>query len=787
MRRLLFAVLCLVPSLLWGAAGDILSVTVNATADSWLRGWTADIVIEGLGTSGTYDFGLGTNNRLTGAEKVKLTVTSHSWSATGTATTIVRTVYGQRPLRKAYPDTTDPDAPVWSETFSGGNTTIRVVLSDSIYAEDDTGAGSSGTAITATIGSGFYTHSGTPNNAASGMTVTNDSTLAFFNVGAHWTVVSKRLIHDDFKLGVVAFHHHYGRFRPVRVVKFTITDQHSNTVTLFAEDMTIDRTVTHIKPFAEYWVTVPVAGFTDGDTLTCNAGAYPWVGDNPKDSSAGPAEPTPAFGPRTFLLDRANTYGETAALVDAATGVDPGAADDTKVYPLVSFNPATAYKFLTAGRAFASIKLYNNNNHTRNDISASWVFANAGSYTWLGSTNTLGGSVAARPTFAAAAGVPAADVIISGSSGGSNDLSANQLRLRGVKITTAGANTFDDSTDIWTEDCITDTSNTQLYNETGQAVFVTGGSIPQLGQGLRAASATNMGFGLVRSVDLTGFGGTIHFYNVVGCRGTGMVTARFLEQTAGQTAPLDSAICFNNEFLGLTASGADIARFGVTSADSPGTFIIQTVFEQTAAGASGIISWFTGDLNYTMGSGHAYVSAVGQRNFINYNDTGSINYDRIGFMEYFCYWDRWANKVDLLSPADTNRRGGWSTTMGVSRWGNWREQNMISLPGDNFFSEFPGIGSYEPAETNEWTDSALFIARKSASDIEGTTAGAGSGNYGLRASSPLASFGSKSGMPEMLPFDIDGNPRENNDSAGAYTLPQNTFRVKTRHGKSRSL
>jgi hypothetical protein len=294
-----------------------------------------------------------------------------------------------------------------------------------------------------------------------------------------------------------------------------------------------------------------------------------------------------------------------------------------------------------------------------------------------------------------------------------------------------------------------------------------------------------MGFGLIRGVDVSGLARTTHVYCQVGCRGTSMGTAVWTERTAGQTAPTDVSICAYNSFLGLDATGENVI-IGNEGNGSPGVFFVQNEWENKAAVVGGMMTINCAFFDFK-NLLFAYNTTVGQRVFVCYNDEGTTNYTRRFCVELFNYWDRWANKNDLLTPQDGTRRGGWPTTMGVKQWGNYRAEIMCSLPGSNFFSEFDGIGGYEPVSTTSYSDNILFIRRASATGDSAEIAGNGNGNYNLRPGSPLLGLPNKSGKPSLLKWDLAGNPRENNDSAGAYTLPQNSLRPKTRARRVASL
>src|SRR3989344_8337761 len=116
------------PQKVFAATGDISAVRI--AGDTNHNGWTAEIDIEGLATGGTYAFGMGANNDPSSA-KIVFTVTSPGYDTSGNSTTIARTVYGTQWVRKASPDDATAD-----EASAGGTLTVKVSLSDFIYADE---------------------------------------------------------------------------------------------------------------------------------------------------------------------------------------------------------------------------------------------------------------------------------------------------------------------------------------------------------------------------------------------------------------------------------------------------------------------------------------------------------------------------------------------------------------------------------------------------------------------------------------------------------------------------
>ncbi len=748
------------------ATGDILSATIIAEGDR------ADITIEGLSTGGTYAMGLGTDNVISAAiPKIAFYVTSLGYDDNGNAITQQRMVYATKQTRKAYPNNAQNE-----ESTSGGNVTVRVWLNDFIYSTDKSGIGNSGTDIVAEVQAGFYTQ-GTANNAKRNLTVTNSSTLPHRKVIANWTWPGyHRITGSDFTLRCCAFHHHGNYGRPVRCVVFSATDG-TNTVTQTVLSPTIDGSMPDQVPVQEYIATLSTSTLTQGAVITCNFIAYPWVGDSTciLDTSAGTAAPTPLYGPQKLLCDKSGTYGITCALVDP-TGSDAGA---NTVYDEGSFDPVTAYKFLTIGKAASAIAAYNNTNHTRNDVGGGIVYLNAGSYNWVGSSNSYGSTPDTWITVTPTSGVSRASVNISGQSGNS-DIS-DRICLRGVTITSTALNTFTGMLAMWFDDCEWNTTGTGVVNNIGGTNWVTHGNAILLSQGFRPNSTQNVSFGLVRGVDLSGFDESIVVYTVVGNKKTGAYTPSgtfFANDYLGMTSPdpFNWILAFN-EIYGFD-NVTTLCSIGEVKSNLFGGALVSNVFENALlTGGNGLLSLSASDAVTTNTPNENFIvwhnTMVGQRCFIGYNDAGTITKYRYYWSQKNNYWDRWANKGDVFSPPNANRIGAWSITNMVGSSGSVLDQNMVSLPG-NFYAEFAGISTYQPAtSTNGSQSDADFVNRQSSNE---TTPGAGDGDYRLGSSSICI------GRPvyQVLPYDNDGTARYLGDASGAYTYGTQPIYRKTR-------
>ena len=739
------------------ATGDILSVTIPA------EGYYAEILIEGLATGGTYALGLGTNNTVSASTKLVFTAVSLGYDDTGAATTITRTIYGTIKRRQITPNDALAD-----ETTSGSNVIVRVNLSEYIYQKDNVGAGNSGTAPVVSILAGLYTN-GTANNASgANFPVTNNSTLAYPRVIGNWAWPGYQLMDSTSKLRAVAFHKSAQLGRPVRAVKFSVTDgTTTNTQTITTP--TCDLTFGDASPDVEYVSTSDLtSGLTQKAELTCNFIAYPWMGDSGSllDTSAGTADPTPLYGPIKAVCDRTGTYEKTYALVDP-TGSDAGA---NTVYPSASFDPVTAYKFLTIGKAAAAIAAYNNATYGRNDVGAGIVYLNAGSYAWLGSSNTYGTTPKTWITIKPAAGVLRADVIIASASG-NGDIS-DRIKIENCTITATALNLFTNVAAIWHHTCEFNTTNTGLWNTTGGIFYVTQCQVTALSQGLRPNSTANCSPALVRGNNLTGFRHGVLCYTVIGNLKTTKYTpssALFFTEINGMTGPqpVNFIIAYNNILGWEVGAGVNIIDTGTyIGPNTVGGAIVQNVFENCQTSGGGLGSICASDAISTNTPLENIIIwhnvFLGQRLFLGYNDAGTITKYRRHWSIKNNYWDRSANKGDTFSPANANRIGAWEITNQVAASGNVHEQNMMSLP-NNFFMEFAGISSYQPALGGTLTH-AEFVDRQAS---DGSTTSAGGGDYRLQPTSPLI------GLPVdiVLLYDLDGTLRTtNNNAAGAYSI-----------------
>jgi hypothetical protein len=730
-----------------GATNDVSSIVVDD------EGWSVYTTIDGRDPAGTYAMGWNaTNTVASSTPKMVITATSEGFDDNCLPTTIVRTIYGTKQVRKPYPNQAQID-----EVDNGATVSVRIALSDYLYADD--------TSITANVASGLYTQGGSPNNVATALAVTNSSAVTYQKVIGAWNTVPFQKVGASFKLRASAFHRDGREGRPVRAVKFTVTDG-TATVTQIVTQQTISNDDGDAKPIPEYIATISTSTFAQGATLTCNFVAYPWVGDASSvlDTSTGTAGPTALHGPITMVCDKNATYGVTYALVDPVTGSDSGAQT---VYDSASYNAATAYKFATIAKAAQKIKDYNTTNRSRGDVGAGVIQLVGGNHAWMGAS--LGAVYGTTPatwiTIEPAAGFTAADVLITGASG-NKDIS-DRVRVSRCTITSATVSTFSGIGALWWDRCVFDTANTSLFDP--GVHWVTWCQIKKVSQGLRSFSTENTSFAMIRGNDFSGFTGSIHYYNCIGNVKSGITTGspRLISSINGQNAPPpQSQILAYNEFLGFDqgTDGTTLMHTSVANASNIeaqiGSAMVQNVMERLGTSLLAPLSEF-GSATSSGDSRNVLIwhnTLMGQRQNWAYNSTGTLpKYREFWSLKNNIFWD-YNIKTDTFAPESGARIGNWSVLYGVGF-----EGNVIGKNGNGFENEFIGLKT----TTLSWTamTASVYFKVVDYRANDAVNPGTGNGDYTPLATSPAYNLQ----YTKLLAYDIDGNARGTVDSAGAIT------------------
>jgi hypothetical protein len=733
----------------FAAVGDVLSTAVRAD------GWTAEIVLDDMTEGGVYNYGWSTNQIFsTSLPKVVFTVTSETFTTSGTPTTRVRYVRGGMSL-----DTTD-DPEQNADFVSGGDLHVLVTLEDWIYPDD---------IVTVSILNNWYVNGGTDSAPVTGQSVTNGSTVAYstFPVDCAWTRPPfERLTDPTFTVGVLASALHAVDGKPVVSVVFTATDG-TVTRTVTTTTMTKSAFTGDKRVCAEYLATFNNTDFTQDAIITVNAKAYPYVGDatNIFDSSTFPDQPSVKPGPQKFLCDKNGTYQRSMALVD------PAATDDTTglAYASGSYDRTTAAPFKTPAGAMAAIAARNNSVYGRNDISAAIVEMKAGtSYALFGATGAFGNADPAswailRPV----PGLDADDVQFSSNSGEADLTDRVKFENIGFTSPTSGPTGINA---LWLDRCKLAASSTpssgQISGNTH--VWMTGCDVPNWSN-LRPFGSGLGGFKLIRGCDFTGYRNNIvpevFLANVKNDRSspTPSVPGILLQDGVGSTSgPWESIFIAYNEIYGLAGIGLKYWN-EKDYAPTRGLTFMENLFESVSNATNYNLIQVSGaaEFNETFTNCKMWHNTwMGERHFICYNDNGTqpVWYKGVEMVGNICWeYNIKDNNHGTGNPA---RIGNWSVLYGVGQSGNL---NADSGTGDQFTNRWGGINVRKDVWSTAYT---FFDFLDYQATVEtGDPDAAGLGDYRLGASSPARDLL----YVYKTPYDLDGNARGLPDSAGAYT------------------
>jgi len=791
-----------------GSSTTVADATSACNAGSACTGWVAEIDMSGLVTGGTYNLGMGTNNDPSAANVV-CNATSLAYDTSGNTTTAVRTIYGTHQLRKIYNAGYTPPYPN-DETNVSSTTTLRVALSDFVYSGD--------TSVTCNVAAGIYNDGTHSNNAGTNIAVTNNSTLAYPRAIANWSWPDHaRITGSTLTLRAVGYQRHAKNKRPLAAMQFWATDAHSHaTPTVTVNDMTIDGAIGDIVPVQEYTATLDTSGLTQGDLVTAHFAAIPWIGNAAsimRTDDGVNTQPTPLYAPQYYINDPANTYGTAAAVVSAATGNDT----TCQATGLASFNgtndAATLNPCATINKAAVIMRAYNGSHSspTRTDVAGTMYLA-AGTYTYTGASTAIGASSGTNPdktwlTITPFPGVAKADVIINGiTSTTYNKIGTTPLKISGITVNvTAGAptevfNANSAANYLWMHNAnLTVTSGSIVYGY--GSVFWTDNTVISNGTCNNGVSSSCVlgGFTnysttspatLIRSNNLSGISTGINFFTVRGNYKNDPSTgfAGFNAAEAYTPAPSNQPIFSYNKIFNAKQSANSLIRMFDTVSSPVGGAIIENLVEYNSSASNPILR-VTAD-----GSANTPVTNVmlwhntiaGQRINRCYNDSGSSLVLRTLWSEIGQLYDSTAIKSDTFTTANAGRLGNWACEYGVGYKGSIdAESGTVSNPvgvAGQFQAEFPGLyskfipiratpdaqASSEPPSNSAGMHAVSWLGYVNRAAWDGTSVGAGNGDYHLTSSSPAASM-----IPAtmaVLPYDLDGVARRNDGTgaAGAY-------------------
>lgn len=750
MKRLVLAILILATLRLLAANGDITGVSVRSD------GWSADVYIAGLNTNGSYSFGLGTRNALTGTEKLRIELTSQGYDTSGTMTTRSRVVVGTAKVRKTYPNEAAGD-----EALDAGVLRVRVSLSDFVSVSDSN--------LVATLSSGLYTQGGTNSASSVSVTVTNSSTLAYPRVIANWAWPNYDLIRSSsWPLRVVGFHASAREGKPLASVKFIAWDAHSHTNTVWVTIPTIDSSVGDAVPVVEYVANMDFSTFTDGDLVTANFIAYPWIGNLSSivDTSDGWAGvDSPYYHKQVLVLNKSGAHSKAVAVVRS------GGNDSTGVVVTNGLNTGSPpAAFLTIAGAAAAIKATNNltSGGANNTCSGGTIYLEQGSWAYTsvpGDTQSSYLWICSYPTNTVQSAI---------TSGPGSSRTGALLCFSNITLSGSAAFPFYNHKGYWSAKCILDSSSGSFLDR--GLMYFTGCTVSNWQQGFVAAEAAHEPAHIVRGNRMPGKwanGTGIAQHVVLGNHYTAAGSfsgSAFKTDVSGAKYFEDLGVHAFNRWHNVASSGGSTFSFFATSQVLTNGFaIIQNVFEQT--GSAGPSFGFASD-----GATGATTNLLlwnntmsGYWNNIAYNDAGSTLYQRVYISEKNNIYTGRHTKTDTFTTANSNRVGNWSVMWSVGQSGNYDLQTTNVSASGSFVREFAGIGSFNPALTGTanplGSEQTATNHMRYVLDGGAPAGGSGSGNYRLLSTSPAI----WTDREVLLPYDLEGNARGRSDPPGAFS------------------
>ena len=733
--RQAIALLFLFPALLFGAAGDVKWAAVES------NGWVLQVCVETVGTEGSFQF-----TNANGENSVTLTLESPGFDPAGNVTHWPRTLFALRQLRFPY-GTNEQTASnyVGDVTARGPDVVVRLVLSDYVWNLDSN--------LLINISANWYAS----NNAVNGLKVPNYSTAPSQKAIANWLVSNMEIVSGgSFELLMRGGSGHSIMGRSLAGVKFTAADQHSNTVTQWATAPVVLKDRGYANPVIAWQAFLPTTSLTQGDVITCNFVAYPWIGTNLLDTSDGAhARPTACYAPLTYLCDKAATYGRGVARVSNSGNDSTGQVVSYYTYDPANPPPAFANELAavnalkTYHRALPAPAL------SRNDAGGGVIYHDAGTYTWINGTPSPSTMPACYLLLCPSPGVPASEVILT-SKTSSTGISPYAWVDRMTVRFPAGGSGFSGHSYFKLSSCVLDGSNVNsFYFNTNLALIAN--TLYNCNK-LPSSSAAPLYLNLVlgNTFNLTNVASptiTLNVYTFCGnisiCPNhrVGLVTA----PPGGKQDAADGAVICENILTGTNGSLLDVMQFTGDLSSVFGAFIENGVFETTSRRVSTMRiagSGFVQDNVKNVIMNH--VTQAGYLAEWCYDGYGAINLTRTYCKRQNCLFQRVTTLSDRAEENSTHngiRTGNWPELFGVGNSGEAIVERVTFAP------EGLGANSRFTSTPPGWVNDASF-----------TGTATGNGNYRLKSDSIVI------GLPKNIvtPFDLEGNARSLLDPPGAY-------------------
>jgi hypothetical protein len=731
-----------------------LHTIASATILADSTGATMRMVIDSIDSADAYNYGFSAWNTPT-ASTPTITVKTKGFDSVGAPVWVTKTGYITHTMRKTYPNDDDD-----STAQSGDDFEVNSWLSRTIYSTDT---------VRVTIPKAWFISGADSNASCSALLATNSSVTVPVKMKGNWSLRNDYTrVADSIDLRCHVFHRSADSGKLVRAVKFTVTDDHSHTVTQWVRNPT--RTMTDMTGLCiiEYTKKISVATFTNLDTLTCNFMAFPIEGDSSACiNTANGTGLANSANPLYFLCDRDDSYGTTIAVVGDTTGQGAaGSAIDSS-----TFNPLSPpNKYARIFNAVNAISAFNNANYSRNNASAGTVYLQAGTYAYSGGTITTGTlNNFAYLTIRPFPGVAREDVIIDT---GINAKAA-QLKVKFVGVTinkNKAGSVFDGHRNIMFDSCVLMGDSSAAFIKDTSMVF-NKCLIKSFGSGLYPYTGLANPV-LIRDCIFRGFKQKVYPFMMIGCKRDSLVSNTDIFITAdllvaGSADTLDNFTIAYNEFKYLSSATKKSIDIGNTNNWHVGGAIIQNLFEGVDSVPATYWGLCDGSAAGTLNNDLDIVHNTMPRARTNtaYNDAGTDVHWRARWFMYGNTWAKLACKQDQFSPENGARVGGWSTLNGANMECNyWPE--VKDQPGTvTFLLEFSGINSYQERSAASkisvynWTDDKCH-----AYTGDSLSAGVGGGDYRPTDSSPVVNRS----IRLVLPWDLIGEGRGYGDAIGAY-------------------
>jgi hypothetical protein len=744
MRLILaFAILCASACSGLATLQNVLSVAIET------NGWIAKVTIASMATNGTYSYGLGTSNKISGSEKLVINFFSPGYDSTGTSNLVARTVYGTKRVRFPY-----PGEAFAKQDVSGSDVVCHIALSDYIYSGDST--------ITANIAEGLYIQGSNTNASTNAISVSNSSTMPYPKVIGNWTWPGKQRWTNSTEhlrwFGSQA----YGRNgRPLACVKFITTDEHSVAITNTVTDMSIDSTLPDRLRTGEYVSSVSQSSFTQGDQIRCDIIAYPHVGDSTAvlDTTLNTYSGHTTY-PRsiTNLCDKAATYSLAIAVVDAlgsdilgrATNCAPGDVN-------------ALHYFASVAKAANQIQATNNTYHGHNDVGAGIIYVRSGITTWLGASSTYGST---PKCYIKILPYPGDSVTFSALSGDKNI--ADCMHIQGVSFT-GTANPFSSTDFLWLDQCTISNTASALATSS-PSIWITHSTIPTATLVPNGNENTSY---MLRGNYLSNYNNAIHPHLFMGNvhPDTNGQDITLIMDAAGMTRPgPDYTIWYNNLFMGARKGASSAIQMNHNIGTTNGAIVANNVFELCITNDAAHFSMVGANTAGVYVTNLLSINNVfvGNRVTSWYNSSGSTPLWR-----YLCFvkntvYDVGGIKSDTFGTPNGARVGNWPLLWNVGCSGVvYAELGGQSPGGLGFLPEFSGLSGCMPQDwggtTNVWQWQG-YATNNTANMQTGPHLPPGGGTYRTSSTSPFKLMQ----HDWILPFDVEGNARGRSSPVGAY-------------------